>query len=125
MGAATKVTLEKHNIYESSNDRRQYDSIVVSEVLEHLEDPEGALQGMHQLLKPGGRAFLNIPCNSPAPDHLYLFTTPDHFFGMLEANGYVVVERFVTPSTGWTLERALRQQLAVSCAAIVQRVNDR
>lgn len=120
MGVATPVTLEKRNIYELGSEPNRYDSIVVSEVLEHLEDPVGAVRAVRSVLATGGRAFINIPCNSPAPDHLYLFNTPDHFFSMLEDNGFKISDRLVTPSTGWTLDRALRHKLAISCAAIVR-----
>ena len=120
MGVASPVILEKRNIFELSGAHEHYQSVVVSEVLEHLEDPERALQAVRRVLDPAGRAFINIPCNSPAPDHLYLFTSPDHFFGMLTASGFRIVEQLVTPSTGWSLERALRQKLALSCVAIVE-----
>lgn len=120
MGVASPVRLEKRNIFELAGERERYQSVVVSEVLEHLEEPERALQAVGLVLDPAGRAFINIPCNSPAPDHLYLFTSPEHFFGMLTASGFRVVEQLVTPSTGWSLERALRQKLAVSCAAVVE-----
>jgi hypothetical protein len=43
---------------------------------------------------------------------------------MLEENGFRIVDRYATPGTGWTLERALRQKLTVSCAAIVMRDED-
>jgi len=120
LGVTRPVALEKRSIYSLENDAR-YSSIVVSEVLEHLEDPAGALAGVRRVLKPGGRAFLNVPCNSPAPDHIYLFAHPDDFYAMVEGAGLIVLERFATPGTGYTLERALRQRLTISCAAITTR----
>lgn len=119
MSIARPITLEQRNIYELDGVAERYTSIVVSEVLEHLEDPVGALHGIKRILCPNGRAFINVPCNSPAPDHLFLYSTPDDFFGQLEAAGLTIVDRFVTPSTGWTIERALKNKLAISCAAIV------
>ena len=84
-----------------------------------MEDPVGALRGIKKILSPSGRAFINIPCNSPAPDHLFLYSEPDDFFGQLEVAGFTIVDRFVTPSTGWTIERALKNKLAISCSAVV------
>ena len=112
------VALEKRSIFDLGESGR-YTSIVISEVLEHLENPAAALAGVRRNLAPGGRAFVNVPCNSPAPDHIHLFSHPDDLFLMLENAGFVVLERFATPGTGWTMARALRQRLTISCAAIV------
>ncbi len=125
LGVTSTVSLENRNIYQLSGLSERYDSVVVSEVLEHLEDPELALRALRSVLAPGGRAFVNIPCNSPAPDHLYLFSSPDHFFSMVEAAGFAIRDRLITPSTGWTLDRALRNKLAISCAAIIEADGER
>ena len=113
------ITLEQRNIYELDGALKTYDSIVVSEVLEHLEDPVGALHGVKKILSSDGHAFINIPCNSPAPDHLFLYSKPEDFFEQLEVAGLTIRERFITPSTGSTIERALKSKLAISCAAVV------
>jgi SAM-dependent methyltransferase len=118
LGVSAAVTLEKRSIFDLGHSGR-YTSIVISEVLEHLENPAAALAGVRRNLAAGGRAFVNVPCNSPAPDHIYLFSHPDDLLGMLEDAGFVVLERFATPGTGWTMERALRHKLTISCAAIV------
>jgi SAM-dependent methyltransferase len=121
MRVSNPVTLEKRNICDVDVSTGTYDSVVVSEVLEHLEDPASAVAGVRTILSESGRAFINVPCNSPAPDHIYLFSEPDDLFAMLERAGFAILDRFVTPATGWTLERALRQKLTVSCAAVVSR----
>ena len=123
LNVADAVTLEKRNIFDLAPDRGDYTSVVVSEVLEHLEDPIAALAGIRNNLHLSGRAFLNVPCNSPAPDHIYLFSHPDEFYSMVERAGFVILERYATPGTGWTLERALRQKLTVSCAVIARRAD--
>lgn len=38
-----------------------YDFVVSNNVLEHLWNPEEAIEKMRLLLKPGGRCFLNVP----------------------------------------------------------------
>jgi len=37
------------------------DHIICSEVLEHVSEPQGLLQQMHRVLKPGGDVFVTIP----------------------------------------------------------------
>ena len=40
-------------------------TIVLSEVLEHLEQPLEALKVLYRLARPGGRVWINVPANSP------------------------------------------------------------
>lgn len=96
----------------------RFDSIIISEVLEHLEQPEKALEGARQWLVPGGLIWINVPANSPAPDHIYLFTGPDHLEGMMRDAGFEIVETAAFPMSGTKPDRALRQQLSVSCTAV-------
>lgn len=43
--------------------RCSYDLVICSEVIEHLPEPEAALNIIFSLLKPGGIALLTVPCN--------------------------------------------------------------
>ena len=92
-----------------------------SEVLEHLEDPAAALDVLGKLLAPGGRIFINVPANSPAPDHIYLFRNPEELVQMMEGLGFRVLQTFFAPITGATMERARRQELTISCVVIATR----
>ncbi len=119
IGVPRDVRLEKRNVFDLIDSSGKYDSIVMAEVLEHLENPTLALEKIRSILAPGGLAFFNIPCNSPAPDHIYLYKNPSHFFEQLKGAGLNIVDQFVTPGTGFSLERALKANLPISCAAIV------
>lgn len=117
--AADKVTLKAVNIFEAPE--ASFQSITFSEVLEHLEDPAGALRALAGLLAPGGRIFVNAPVNSPAPDHLYLFRTPEEVEDMVRAAGLEIEESLFAPCTGATLERARRLNLTISAAVIARK----
>ena len=119
LDAPDSVRLERRDVLELAADSATYTSVVVSEVLEHLEDPAAALAGVRRILHERGLAFMNVPCNSPAPDHIHLFSEPEEFFAMVEQAGFTIVRRCATPVTGATLERARRQKLTISCAVIV------
>lgn len=95
-----------------------FQSVTFSEVLEHLEEPLEALKALYKLLAPGGRIFINAPVNSPAPDHLYLFRTPEEVSDMVAAAGFEIEDTCFAPCTGATLDRARRLNLTISAAVI-------
>ena len=101
---------------DSLPDERRWDSIVVSEVLEHLERPEAALAKLRALLAPGGRIFITTPVNSPMPDHIYLFETPEQVSELVCASGLRIVDERCFTGAGLTEERARKRRMPISCA---------
>jgi SAM-dependent methyltransferase len=97
---------------------RRFDAIVMSEILEHLEDPVAALKAAGQWLNPGGTVWVNVPANSPAPDHIFLVDSPEGAQELVRAAGFDVVAAHAFPMTGATLERARKQKLTVSCIVV-------
>lgn len=116
LDATNKVRLEKVDLFAAPKGRFQ--SIVFSEVLEHLEKPLDALRILHGLLAEGGRLFINAPVNSPAPDHIYLFSTPEDVVAMAEEAGFRIEKTFFAPATGNSLERCRKKNLNISAAVI-------
>lgn len=125
LGAAKPVRFELKNILDDSimekRGARQFDAIVFSEVLEHLDKPEQAVRALLHLCKPGGRVWINVPANSPAPDHLYLVREPKQAEDLVRKAGFEVVETAHFPMTGVTIERALKQQLTITCIIVGRR----
>lgn len=74
-----------------------FDSMVFSEVLEHMEDPRGSLEALRGLLAPQGRLFVNMPINSPAPDHLFNADTPEDLEKFIVDAGFKVLDRGFFP----------------------------
>ncbi len=101
----------------------KYQSIVFSEVLEHLEAPRDALRILRDLLTDDGRLFLRAPVNAPAPDHIYLFHTPEEIVGMVHDAGFDVQDSLFSPCTGATLERARAHRLAIAVALIATKAH--
>jgi 2-polyprenyl-3-methyl-5-hydroxy-6-metoxy-1,4-benzoquinol methylase len=99
------------------NDGR-FDSIVMSEVLEHLEQPLMALKSLYYLAKPGGLIWINVPANAAAPDHIFLLRHPDQAAALVAEAGFEIVAAATFPQAGVSVDRAIRQQLAVSCVVI-------
>jgi len=119
------VRFELKNILDDSimdaSNAKQFDAIVFSEVLEHLDKPEKALRSLLHLCKPGGRVWINVPANSPAPDHLYLVREPKQAEDAVRAAGFEVVDTAHLPMTGVTLERAIEKQLTITCIIVGRR----
>ncbi len=120
LGVTGGYTLEARNLFDRQEER--FNAVVFSEVLEHLEDPKGALAAIRTLILPGGRLFLNVPINSPAPDHIFLLRSPEEVFGLVEGQGFKILETGCFPATNYTLEQAARHKLTVSVAMIATPV---
>jgi 2-polyprenyl-3-methyl-5-hydroxy-6-metoxy-1,4-benzoquinol methylase len=114
------VDLTQQDLFETDAKScdRHFGAIVMSEILEHLEDPGAALKAAMTWLKPGGTIWVNVPANSPAPDHIFLVESPEHACEIVRAAGLTVVASKGFPMTGATLERARKHKLAISCVVV-------
>lgn len=117
LGSRLAATLELQDLFAAPTPQSDglFDSIALSEILEHLEDPVAALVATKAHLKPGGRIFVNVPANSPAPDHIFLYTSPEHAREVCEQAGFTVLDTAAFPMSGATLEQARKHKLSISC----------
>lgn len=117
-GMTNPPTLEVRDL--SAAPMGSFQSVVLSEVLEHLERPRRALESIRALMQPEARLFVNMPINSPAPDHLFNVETPEALEAFLVAAGYAVEDRRIFPATNQSLEDARRKRLTISCVFIAR-----
>lgn len=101
--------------------RNTFDGVVFSEVLEHLDRPAEAMRALFTITKPGGRLFLHVPVNSPAPDHLFLLRSPQEALDFVSGFGFHVVEARSFPGANLTLARALSTQSTISCVFVLEK----
>lgn len=118
LGVTRPVSLVEVDILKAEAPAQQYDLITISEVLEHLEAPLVALAFLRKALRPGGRIFINVPLNSPSPDHIYLFSTPEELVAMVEAAGFRVTATEMFATQGRKIESALANRISVSTGII-------
>ena len=118
------IAIEVRDLFapKSAEDLNAFDSIVLSEVLEHLEDPAKALLHIKELLKPGGLIWVNVPINSPAPDHIFLLRTPEEARQLVSDAGFEVVASDNFPMSNFSLASARKHRLCVSCVVTGRRV---
>ena len=101
------------------NPKGEFDSIVFSEVLEHLDRPTDAMAVLRSLLNKNGRLFINMPINSPAPDHIFNIETPELLSEYLEKAGFKIISSAYYPATNQTMEMSRAKNLTISCAYIL------
>ncbi len=119
LGLRNLPALELQDLFKGP--KGAFDSVVFSEVLEHMEEPRAALDVIHSVLAPGGRLFLNMPINSPAPDHLFNLDTPEDLAAFVEDSGFHIEDQGLFPATNQTLDMARRKKMTISCAFIARR----
>lgn len=120
LGAAKPVTYTQTDILKAKTSERRYDLIVISEVLEHLETPQTALKLLRQAIAPDGRIFINVPLNSPSPDHIYLLSDPEEVRELIEGAGFKIVSMELFATQGRKIESALNNRISVSAGVVAQ-----
>jgi 2-polyprenyl-3-methyl-5-hydroxy-6-metoxy-1,4-benzoquinol methylase len=122
LGFDHRVDLKMRDLFSaevmSPTNADKYDSIVFSEVLEHVEKPLLALKTLYHLAKPGGLIWINVPANAPAPDHIFLLRDPAHAAEFVTEAGFEITGTAMFAQAGVSVDRAIRQQLAISCVVI-------
>jgi len=123
--------LDLSRLAENGLPRREFDTVVCSNVLEHVEDDAGALRAMRELLAPGGRVVLIVPALralygsiDKAIGH-YRRYTRDEIADKLRAAGLAVehVSYFnVVGVPGWFLNARILGRRTVP--GVQARVND-
>jgi len=121
MEISRPVSLILQDVLLAPPEADRFDSIVISEVLEHIEGPDIALQMLIRALRPAGRIFINVPVNSPAPDHIYLWRRPAEITDLVRSVGLQIEQQWHFPATGKTLEEAIEHELDISCVVIAHK----
>lgn len=126
-GVERAVKLTQHDVCDPSFNiapHTFYDVIVISEVLEHLENPKIVLENIKKCLSTDGKILINVPLNSPAPDHIFYLGSLEDVRSLVESAGLEILKIEAFPLTGYSLEEAMAQSLTVSCSLIAQKVSN-
>lgn len=123
LGVRNTVRLVRQDIHEPTHRAEGedlFEAITISEVLEHLERPVEALASLKRHLAPGGVIFINVPINSPAPDHIYLLRDQDEVLDMVRRAGLAPEHVELAPLTGYDVETAQRQKATINCLVLAK-----
>lgn len=118
MGERARYAIQDMHQIEAGSE--QFDLIILSHLLEHLEAPVDALQKIRNAVAKGGYLFVNVPLNAPMPDHIQLLSDPDDAVKMLEEGGFRVLEIASHTTQAASLPRALKRKIAVTCSIIAE-----
>ena len=108
------------HMHEVDDASEQFDLIILSHLLEHLEQPVDALHKIRNAVAKGGFLFVNVPLNAPMPDHLQLLSDPSDAVKMVEDGGFRVLEIASHTTQAASLPRALKRKTAVTCSIIAE-----
>lgn len=120
LGLTKPVALVETDILQAKRPDKKFDLIVISEVLEHLETPETALRFLRDCITDEGRMFINVPLNSPSPDHIYLFSSPEEVTALVERSGFKVEQASLFATQAKRIESALANRISVSAGVIAK-----
>lgn len=123
LGALDRARFAVRDIHTVDAVDETFDLIILSHLLEHLENPVGVLKKISPLLSHTGLVYVNVPLNAPMPDHLILLQTPEEAERLLTDGGFRPVEISHHTTHGMALTRALRLKTAVTCSIIAERAS--
>lgn len=96
------------------------DTIVIGEVLEHVETPEKFIKKIADSAAPDGFIFLSTCLNAAALDHIYNFETLEQLEALFDDADLKITERLLIPYTGKTTDLCLRKRFPMNVAYILQ-----
>lgn len=97
------------------------DAVILGEILEHVEDPGSFLRKVHEITNENSFIYITTVVNCPQKDHIYLFRTVEEVEDMYREAGFEISDRLLCPTTGYTLEKAIRRKTAIITAHVLKK----
>lgn len=99
----------------------KFSSIVMGEVLEHVERPSELLGKCYTLLEDNGCLYITTAINAPTVDHIFLFENEEAVFKMIQESGFEVINYICAPANDINMLRAKKKKMAISLAAFLKK----
>jgi 2-polyprenyl-3-methyl-5-hydroxy-6-metoxy-1,4-benzoquinol methylase len=99
----------------------QYDALVMSEVIEHVENPKAFLDRAYEVTTARPFIYLSTCINAPAVDHITLFRTMDDVRGLIDACRLTIEKELVVPYNSTTLEKSVAEALPINVALVLSK----
>ena len=106
MGIDREIKFELRDVCAAALGGGRFDAIVISQVLELVSSPAGAIRHLADSLRPDGLLFVNCPTRLIAPDHIRVWSGHEEIDGHIAAAGLTVVAReFIAPDATLPVEK--------------------
>ncbi len=99
----------------------EYDFITMGEVMEHVEEPVRLLLKMRSLMNDDGVAFITVPANAPAIDHIYLFRNLAEIKDVIEKSDLEVINDLCAWAEELPEEKAQEFKVTLMYGALVRK----
>lgn len=96
-----------------------FDTLVMGEVLEHVEQPLEFVRRLRALAAPAAHVFVTTCINTPAIDHIYLFRNEKEVAELVTAGGFEIKDSLQVPRPGYSLEKCVRSDLPINLAYVL------
>ncbi len=100
---------------------KKFDGVCMSEVLEHLEEPEKYLNKIYEVTNEGADIYISVPVNAPAVDHIYLFHNIEEVFDLVRRAGFLIKDSFCVTGNDISYEKAVKKKSAINLALHLTR----
>lgn len=100
----------------------KFDAIVISQVIEHVENPGDFLRKTRKLADKNALIFVSTAINSPFPDHIYHFHDSDEVRSLIRTSGLEIIDEFQSTSDGISLDKAIRKKYDIVIGFILKPV---
>lgn len=117
--ALDKIAIECKDFFEIDEDIK-YDAIVISQVIEHTEDPRKFLAKARSISNKDALIYISTAINSPLRDHIWHFRSREEVVKMVIDSGFEIIDEFMATSDGITLEKAVRKKYDIEIGFILR-----
>lgn len=93
-----------------------FDGVTISEVLEHVENPNQVLDIIYNITSTNADIYINVPINAPVIDHIFLFSSINEVKNMVDNNGFKIVDECIAVANNKSIEQAVKKKIAISYA---------
>lgn len=122
-----RITDSSKNIEIREQDFFQYDgpvcdAIVMGEILEGVDEPDLFLKKVYEITHENSFIYVTAVVNGRAIDHIHLFKNVEEIEKMYQKAGFGICDKILSPSQGYTMEKAIKKKAAIVTAHVLKRL---